>query len=276
MLSQRTNPSLQLPGRSAPCMDPVSIVPEDPHGHDAPAPKPAALRLVGDRVTIRNGTLTLPDDATLVLEGALALTNVTVRGASAGASTPLVFVAAAADVTMQGCSVGGNAAGHGVSVGERGLLTLASCDVSGNLAGGVVVSGRGAELTAAATAFDRNGENGAHIAGGALATFKRCTFSGNGAVALAASGASTRIIADACVGAQNGGGTMTHDGAALSITDCDLERSGGANTSSRGESSAGEQVVAHGEAKPQTSIAPEQRQPYPVRTLTATGASAGS
>ena len=210
---------------AAPCADPVSSASEDVPP-PTPPPRTARVCLAGDRITLRNGTVTLPAGVAIVIEGALSLHNVTVRGDTAAAATPLVQLAPGAEVAMRGCAVLGNASGHGIGVGERSALHLDSCEVSGHRAGGVVVAGPGARLAAVATAFDSNGLNGVHATGGGGASFARCTFASNGAAALAATGAATCVAADACVGQFNGAGVLAHSGAALSITGCALERHG--------------------------------------------------
>jgi hypothetical protein len=201
---------------------------EDALWDDSNAPLFVLLQSRG--VTIRNGTLRLPAGYMLLLEGLVAMVNLSIvssdeADAEGSASStahrlpPLVFVSQAS-VTMENVTVGPNCAGYGIGVGDGGNLELCDCAVSGQRSSGLVVRGASANLLAERCRFEQNGQDGVHVLEGATASLFSCHFVANRAMGFGVGHETSVALLSECCSERNEFGFVGHNGGMLTLQDC--------------------------------------------------------
>jgi hypothetical protein len=194
---------------------------------DSRAPLFVLLQSCG--VTLRNGTLRLPAGYMLLLEGSVAMVNVSIVGDSASDVSavvsaphklpPLVFVSQAS-VVMESVIVGPNDIGYGVGVGDGGVLEMCNCSVSGQRSSGLVVRGTSAYVVAERCRFEENGQDGVHVLEGATASLFSCHFVRNRVMGLGVGHATSAALLSECCSERNELGFVGHNGGMLTLQDC--------------------------------------------------------
>jgi hypothetical protein len=189
------------------------------------APPVSCIVLTGNHVTIRNGSIILPNGCLMLLEsGAITLENCSIIGTgvqcSSSRSLPLVYVLQAS-VTMRECRIC-RSDGHGIGVGNSASLVMERCNVSDHATCGIVVRGASSSITLEDCVLESNGQDGVAVSDGALARVSNSMLSRNGMLGLGVSAAAKAFLTD-CIIERNGThGLAAHAAASLNASSCSI------------------------------------------------------
>lgn len=192
---------------------------------DACIPPVSCIVLTGNNITIRNGSIILPNGCLMLLErGVMTLQNCHVIGTGvrcgSSRSLPLVYVLEAT-VTMRECRIC-RSDGHGIGVGSAASLVMERCNVSDHATCGVVVRGAASSIDLEDCCLESNGQDGIAVSDGALARVNNCMLSRNGMLGLGVS-ATAKAFLTGCTVERNGThGLAAHAAASLNASSCSI------------------------------------------------------